>query len=395
MKTQASILVIDDESDNFDVIETLLHDEGYQLNYAPSGQRAIDRLDRFQPDIILLDVMMPDLDGMEVCRRIKTNPQWQAVPIIMVTALTTKDDLAQCLRTGADDFISKPVNGVELRARIHSMLRIKQQYDNVQTLLKAREDMTNMIVHDLRNPLASIVLASHILRFPTLSPEKQQEKVNQIAIAGQQLQSLIDSLLIMGKLESGKMVLNYTEVDLCVICRSAVEDMEAIAAQKSLTLVSYLPDSVSEAGRSPAVAMLGDSPSGLVKVDAAMFRRVLDNLLSNAIKFSPSNSQVSLRAEYSGVGGAKVQVADSGPGVSEDLRQSIFEKYEIGTLNSEVSQIGLGLAFCKKAIEAHHGSITVEDNHPRGSIFTVFLPENSPINTEFSGSDRPTSKKDI
>lgn len=395
MKTPASILVIDDEPDNFDVIETLLHDEGYQLNYAPSGQRALDRLESFQPDVILLDVMMPDLDGMEVCRRIKVDPQWQAVPIIMVTALTTKEDLAQCLRTGADDFISKPVNGVELRARVHSMLRIKQHYDRLQVQLKAREDMVNMLVHDLRNPLASIVLASHLLRFPKLSPQKQQEKVNQIGIAGQQLQSLIDSLLIMGKLESGKMVLNYEEVDLCVFCKSALADFEAIATQKNLTLISDLPDSVSEAGQSSAVATLEASPDSLVKVDAAIFRRVLDNLLSNAIKFSPSNSQVVLRAEYLGVGGAKVQVADLGPGVSEDLRQSIFEKYEVGTQMPEVSQIGLGLAFCKKAIEAHNGSITVEDNHPRGSIFTVFLPDNSLINSELSGSDRPISKSKV
>lgn len=358
METQPSILVIDDEPDNFDVVETLLDSENYQMYYAPSGQQALDRLKSFQPDVILLDVMMPDLDGLEVCRRMKADPQWQAVPIIMVTALTDKEDLARCLGAGADDFISKPVNGVELRARVRSMLRIKQQYDNVQALLKLREDMVNMMVHDLRTPLAGILLSTEILRYPDLSPQKQQQKVNQIAIAGRQLQSLIDSLLIMAKLESGKMVLNYTEVDLCALCMSAVADVEAIAAQKQLTLVSELPE-----------------PGGLVKLDAAIFRRVLDNLLSNAIKFSPSNSQVTLRAEYLEVGRAKVQVADSGPGVPENLRQSIFEKYEIGTLMQEVSQIGLGLAFCKIAIEAHHGSIFIEDHHPRGSIFTVFIEQ--------------------
>ncbi|MGJ5675742.1 MAG: hybrid sensor histidine kinase/response regulator [Nostochopsis sp.] len=355
MDIQPSVLVIDDQPDNFDVVETLLDGENYQLYYAPSGQQALDRLDSFQPDVILLDVMMPDLDGMEVCRRIKADPQWQAVPIIMVTALTAKEDLARCLAAGADDFISKPVNGVELRARLHSMLRIKQQYDRLQDLLKLREDMVNMIVHDLRNPLASIVLSTEILRLPGLSPENQQQKVEQIVMAGQQLQSLINSLLIMAKLESSKMSLNYTEVDLSAICISAVADIEAIAVQKNLTLASELP-----------------KPGAIVKVDAVIFRRVLDNLLSNAIKFSPSNSQVILRAEYLKQG-AKVQVVDSGPGVSKDLRQRIFEKYEIGNLLQEVSQIGLGLAFCKMAIEAHQGIIKVEDNHPHGSVFTVLL----------------------
>jgi two-component system sensor histidine kinase/response regulator len=356
MDNQPSILVIDDEPDNFDVVETLLDGKNYQLYYASSGEQALNRLDSFQPDLILLDVMMPDLDGMEVCQRIKADPQWQAVPIIMVTALTAKEDLAQCLATGADDFISKPVNGVELRARVNSMLRIKQQYDSMQVLLKLREDMVNMIVHDLRNPLASVILGAKILQFPGLSSEQQQGKVEQILLAGQQLQSLIDSLLIMAKLESGKIVLNYTKLDLRQVCMSALGDAEAMAAQKNLTLIRELPE-------------LG----GMVEVDAVIFRRVLDNLLTNAIKFSPSNSQVIVRGEYLAGGGAKVQVADAGPGIPENLQKIIFEKYEVATQMPEVSQIGLGLAFCKMAIEAHCGTISIEDNHPTGSIFTVIL----------------------
>lgn len=355
MATQPSILVIDDEPDNFDVIETLLDSENYQLHYAPSGQQAIARLNTFQPDVILLDVMMPNLDGMEVCRLIKADSQWQAVPIIMVTALTAKEDLARCIAAGADDFISKPVNSVELRARVHSMLRIKQQYDNLQALLQLQEDMVNMIVHDLRNPLASIVLSTEMLKVANFSPTQQQQKISQIAIATQQLQTLIDSLLIMAKLESGKMVLNYTQIDLCAICISALADFQEIAAQRNLTLVSELPE-----------------PGGMIKIDAAIFRRVLDNLLSNAIKFSPSKSQVTIKANYIGTG-AKVQVIDSGVGIAPELKQTIFEKYEVGNIVSEVSQLGLGLAFCKMAIEAHNGTITVEDNHPQGSIFTVFI----------------------
>ncbi|MDZ8186429.1 MAG: hybrid sensor histidine kinase/response regulator [Nostoc sp. ChiSLP02] len=354
MDTQPSILVIDDEPDNFDVFETLLDGENYQLYYAPGGQQALNRLHSFQPDLILLDVMMPDLDGMEVCQRIKADPKWQAVPVIMVTALTAKEDLARCLATGADDFISKPVNGVELRARVNSMLRIKQQYDSLQVLLNLREDMVNTIVHDLRNPLTSIVLAAEILRFPSLSPKQQQAKIEQILLASGQLQSLIDSLLLMAKLESGKMVLNYSGVDLYRLCMSALKDFEAIATQKNITLISELPE-----------------PGGIVEVDALIFRRVLDNLVSNAIKFSPPNSQVTLRAEYLPAGGIKLQVADTGRGVPQELRKVIFEKYEVGTRMSEVSQIGLGLAFCKMAIEAHCGTIIIEDNYANGSIFTV------------------------
>ncbi|WP_427159364.1 hybrid sensor histidine kinase/response regulator [Aliinostoc sp. HNIBRCY26] len=356
MNHQHSILIIDDEPDNFDVIEILLDSENYELHYAPSGQQAIDCLDSFQPDVILLDVMMPDLDGMEVCRKIKSERQWQTIPIIMVTALTAKEDLAKCMAAGADDFISKPVNGVELRARVNSMLRIKGQYDQLQSLLNLREDMVNMIVHDLRNPLTSIIISNEVLQIPGLSPEKHEQKTHKIILAAQQMQSMIDSLLIMAKLESGKMVLQRNDVELGTLCLSALADVEEIAHHKNLHLVSELPN-----------------PGSMVNVDVPIFRRILDNLLSNAIKFSPPHSQVILKAECSTTD-TKLQVIDSGSGVPQNLRQSIFEKYEIGTRMSEVSQIGLGLAFCKMAIEAHHGMIMVEDNYPQGSVFTIFLP---------------------
>jgi diguanylate cyclase len=134
LATQPQILVIDDEPDNFEVIEALLHRENYQLSYANSGQQGLDRLAAATPDVILLDVMMPLMDGIEVCQRIKQNAQWQNIPIIMVTALDGKENLAKCMGAGANDFISKPVNGLELRARVRSMVQISQQYQNIQQL---------------------------------------------------------------------------------------------------------------------------------------------------------------------------------------------------------------------------------------------------------------------
>jgi diguanylate cyclase len=166
-----SILIVDDEPDNFDVIETLLgsseeigaETQDYQLHYAASGQEAISSLDILQPDLILLDVMMPHMDGIEVCQRIKAMPQWEGVPIIIVTALTAQKDLAQCLFAGADDFISKPVHRLELRARVRSMLRIHQQYQKLATfnsqleamVEKRTEQLQNMILEDALTKLPS------------------------------------------------------------------------------------------------------------------------------------------------------------------------------------------------------------------------------------------------
>jgi two-component system, sensor histidine kinase and response regulator len=149
-----SVLVIDDQPDNFDVIEALLPSESFQLHYANCGEDAIASLDKFDPDVILLDVMMPGLDGFQVCKRIKLMSQWQGVPIIMVTALSGKEDLARCLAAGADDFITKPVNGLELTARVNSMLRIKKQYDRIQSFSKLQRNN----IHSLANNLNEIRL---------------------------------------------------------------------------------------------------------------------------------------------------------------------------------------------------------------------------------------------
>jgi signal transduction histidine kinase len=352
-----SVLIIDDDPNNFDVIETILSEQDYQLHYAASGPEAIASLDIFDPDLILLDVMMPGIDGIEVCRQIKAMSKWQAVPIVMVTALSTKSDLANCITAGADDFISKPVNAIELRARVHSMLRIKHQYDDLQSLLKLREDMVKMVVHDLRNPLAGILVGLELLKRIDYPREKQQTQLARLDSCAQQIQVLIDDLLQIALLESGKNRLNYTEVYLCDLVKSALSNFEAIAAKKNQSLVAQLPEETSRR----------------VSVDATMIHRTLDNLLSNAIKFSPANSQIIVNVEFLTSGNAKIQVIDSGPGVADTLRHKIFEKYEIGNLMSDVSQIGLGLAFCKMVVEAHGGEICVRNNQPQGAIFEITL----------------------
>lgn len=351
----SSILIVDDEPDNFDVIEILLFKEGYNLTYISSGAEALGRLADIQPDVILLDVMMPELDGVEVCRRIKSDPEWQHVPVIIVTALSSKEDLALCLNVGADDFISKPVNGLELRARVRSMLRIKSQHDIIQSEMKLREDMTSMIVHDLRNPISTIVLAGEALAKVEL-PERPKQKLHQILSSIGRLRSLVDDILIVSKGQAGKLTLDLAEVDLGDVARAAILDFEPMIKSKEIQLVSKVPE------KSPKVWL-----------DDNLIRRVFDNLIANAIKFSPAHSQISLQIDYpqDSYYKARIQIADLGKGVSESMRQSIFEKYEVGQIINGVSQIGLGLSFCKMVVEAHKGRIFVEDNHPQGSVFTV------------------------
>ncbi len=149
-----SILVVDDEPDNFETLEAMLDGKNYNLHYVNSGREALAALETLNPDLILLDAMMPEMDGIEVCQQIKAIPQWQSVPIVMVTALVGKTDLARCLSMGADDFICKPIDRLELQARVHSMLRIKEQHDRIQSLSESQRSN----IHSLENSLSEFRL---------------------------------------------------------------------------------------------------------------------------------------------------------------------------------------------------------------------------------------------
>jgi two-component system sensor histidine kinase/response regulator len=368
----ASLLVIDDKPTNLEVIESLLSDEDYDIHYASSGPKALERLDSIKPDVILLDVMMPEMDGMEVCRRIKANSSWCHIPIIMVTILDAKEDLARCMDAGADDFISKPVNGIELRARVRSMLRMKQQYDRVQSLLEMREDMVNMMVHDLRNPLSNILLSCGILQRNKFDENRKKKVIEQMLFSVNRLQSHIDTLLLLAKLESAKMVLNLVDEEVSLLARKVISNFLMLAEHKKINLTLDVPEK-----------------TYYIPVDIPIFMRILENLLANAIKFSPPHSEITIKIEYpetlseteSVSPKLRIQVIDEGPGVSPELQARIFEKYEIGDREASaqpnrvtgVKQTGLGLAFCKTAVEAHNGKIFVE-NRPspsKGAIFAI------------------------
>ncbi len=367
MNTKNPILIIDDEPDVFDVLEGILFKEGHQLNYAPNGVEAIKFLESSLPDLIILDLMIPDCDGIEICRQIKQVPEWHPIPIIIITALNSKETLAQCLDAGADDFIAKPVSSVEVRARVRAMLRIKKQYDQLEQsnrkleqLLQLREDMAHAVIHDLRTPIFTILLASELLKQTSLTV-KQIQKLNQIEQSGQRLNSMIDSLLLMAKLESGKDLLNPKPTNLRDIIESVVYEFSPATIKKQIELTVQIPES-----------------ERWVIADSDLIQRVLENLLNNAIKFAPKQSQVIIEIEHpTRTNTVKVHVKDWGQGIKAELKQSIFQKFEIGQRFENVAQTGLGLAFCKMVIDAHNGYLSVSDNQPQGAIFTFELPDST------------------
>ncbi|OKH18067.1 hybrid sensor histidine kinase/response regulator [[Limnothrix rosea] IAM M-220] len=355
------ILIVDDEPDNFDVIEGFLFAEGYHLSYLRSAKKAFIRLEKHLPDLILVDAMMPEIDGFSFCQRLKKNRQWQHIPVIMITALG-HDYLAECLASGADDFLAKPINKVELRARVISMLRIKFQYDALKNSRKLRDDLTDMVVHDFTNPITTLLLQTEILDRLELS-EQVKKGLSRIRRAANSLEGLRNDFLTYGKAEAGVLTLQKESFVIQDWVKDTVADFEDLAVSRRVQIQVIFADDLPK-------RFTGDRP---------LLVRVLNNLLTNALKFSPFQTTIEVHIsatqnQISGETALQLAVKDFGQGIPDGQKAHIFQKYDIGKRQEKIAQTGLGLAFCQMVVEAHGGEIRIQDNQPRGTIFYVELP---------------------
>jgi signal transduction histidine kinase len=360
MSEAGTILIVDDERSMRDSLEAMLTPDGYTFWLAANGAAALKLLEKQVPDVMLLDVMMPEQDGMDLCRAIKAEPRLADVPVILVTALDTKDDLVRGLNAGADEFVTKPVAAAELRARVRSMLRLKRQQDRLKATLKLREELADMIVHDMRAPLGVITLhAEALANLAATESAPWRERADALVLQSDRLNSFINDLLLLAKLESGRLVLNRAAVDVVAFVRMKELEYRALAQERGMTLVPELPDK----GR-------------YVMLDPVLFGRIVDNLLSNALKYSSAGGTIRIVVaplpESRRPCKMSIEIHDEGPGIPDADKERVFDKFEIVDQKRKgVSQIGLGLSFSKLAVEAHGGRIGVRDKAPKGSIFTV------------------------
>lgn len=386
MRLPASILVIDDEPTNFDVIETLLTLEPYELHYASSGQRVLERLSSFQPDLILLDVMMPDLDGIEVCRRIKASPGWQRIPIVMVTALTDKADLARAIAAGADDYITKPLSSLELRARVHSMLRIKQQQDQLQGLLTSqghtiellqnsldalRGNVTRALPHELNTPLNGMLGLIELLidSYEGMDTEEVRELLFSFKISAQRLERVTQQFLTYVQLEliasnpirsaelkAGKYVTPTAEL----IRQTALK--KAAGAGRERDLILNLEE---------ATVILGESD----------LRMILEEVLDNAFKFSASALPVHVSAIQK-LNQLCVVVTNLGRGITAEQIAHIGSFMQFDRPRYEQQGVGLGLAIVQKTLNLYGGTLNIQAPQlpdQAETILTMGLPLATPI----------------
>lgn len=364
--------MVDDQPENFDVVETLLANQNYDLHYVNESSRALECLTKLQPDLILLDVMMPGIDGIQLCREIKALPQWQAVPIIMVTALATKADLERCLDAGADDFISKPVHGVELRARVRSMLRIRQQHHQLQVYasLKAdtarvlnhslrtlRGNLTSTLTHELKTPLTGILGGLDFLRsgLQAMTREEINDFLNLSYESACRLEALIQKLLHYSALEC-----EAIQPDLGQAAQTTfIESWAAIKANQ----YNRLQD------------LSGSVPKAKLFISPEHLCWIVDELVENAFKFSPANTPVTIvgRVEWPWF---HLHISDQGPGLTPEQISQVGAFIQFERNQIEQQGTGLGLAIAKRATELWGGQLELDSTPGRGTTVTVrFLTE--------------------
>ena len=378
---KAAILVVDDEPINFDVIEALLDDGGYVLHYASNGQEALDCLGIFAPDLILLDVMMPGLDGIEVCRRIKAMPQWQAVPVVMVTALTEKQDLARCLNEGADDFLSKPLSPPELRARVQSMLRHKREFDTIQSLSgrqaftiamlqsslqELRSNVATSLPHELNTPLQGIsgIIELLLRHRDGMDDTEIDEFLGLAQQSTKRLEKLIHRFLL--------------GLQLCLVTEEKQASTPAVKPNATLSTDFLVRCAKEESQAAQREGDLGlNLPPAMILADPGDLTFIVEELLGNAFKFSDPGKPVTVSGEIVG-NDLELKITDDGRGMTKDQMDRIgaFMQFDRGYY--EQQGIGLGLEIVKKLTACHQWRFSMTSTVGLGTEVGIVLPLASP-----------------
>lgn len=361
------ILVVDDDRINLRILSGILKGDRYLLAEAESGEAALDSYAKSKPDLVLLDVMLPGIDGFETCRRLKQLYGVDSAPVIFITAKSESDDVVQGLSAGGVDYLPKPFKPKEVLARIRSHMQsqilVERQKMLVEQLSKAnaaKNHFLGMAAHDLRNPLASIRGLAEFLSDGTvgvMTPD-QLDLVKTIHSASQSMLDLVNELLDVATIEAGELKLQLEPDNLAALLEKSVFLNNIEAAKKNTQIV-----------------MSAFTAEAVTRMDSAKMRQVADNLISNAVKYSPPGSTVTVELHASlGVRGFSVK--DQGPGVPEAEHDKLFKDFSKLSAKPTAGEksTGLGLAICRKIIDAHGGMITAANLPEGGCEFRVTLP---------------------
>ena len=365
-RSDYKILIVDDVISNVLLLKILLTNEKFQVCTANNGRACIEMTKKEHPDLILLDVMMPDINGFDTAVILKKDPETKDIPIIFLTALNSPQDLVHGFQVGANDFLTKPFNKEELVMRVTQQISlvaakriIEKQNAELKATLSNRDKMYSVIAHDLRSPMASIRMVLNLIVQSTSAEKVGPELymlLDQANRESEEVHDLLDNLLKWTKSQTGRLSVVLQELDLNDIVPGVVEIFDVIAQTKHITLELKKTDEALK-----------------VHADNDMLKTVLRNFMSNAVKFSPENSTIQISMAKEG-DFARVSVKDQGVGIAADRLGSIFHKGETtyGTGGEEGS--GLGLQLCQDFARKNGGDCYVESVEGQGSTFSFTIP---------------------
>jgi two-component system sensor histidine kinase/response regulator len=366
--SEYTVLIVDDVDANVLLLKLLISKAGYKTLSAYNGRDALDIIMKDNPDLVLLDIMMPIMDGHEVAKKLKETPGKEELPIIFLSALNSTEDIVQGFKLGAADYVSKPFNKDELLIRInhqisliHAKRTIERQTQELKKTIIGRDKLYSVIAHDLRSPIASIRMVMEVL-INGISKENIDSEMYDLLIMANRLTddsfTLLDNLLKWTKSQTGRLnTVFQDEVDVMHLITGVVEVARGVAKLKNITL------------------NLQGATSRTARLDIDMAKTALRNLLSNAIKFSYENSEVDVNISEDDQR-VYIEVKDYGSGINTD-KQKLLLKTEthftsFGTGNEEGS--GLGLLLCNEFVKRNGGTLEFHSQEGKGSTFSFDIP---------------------
>jgi K+-sensing histidine kinase KdpD len=369
------VLIVEDNQENTDLLVFFLKPKGYQITTVTDGQQALDAVEKDKPDIILLDIMLPKVNGFEVCQKLKSDKTTVSIPILMITALKELKDKIKALEVGADDFISKPFENVELLARVKSLLRLKEYHDQLEqknveleeknkTLIRMdefKEELINLIVHDMKNPLFVIqgnlqMMSMNIDQSPTETIKKYTKRIER---SSQQLLRMVVNLLDISRFEEGNLVLKQDMASINSIIEEITQRIKEYPENKTKEVIFDAATSMPE-----------------VVLDKSIMERVIENMVNFAINNTADGGRVDIQTRILDDAQLQFSIHDTGTQIPKKFHDKIFEKFSQAEIKNAGHRVerALGLTFCKMAIDAHNGKMWMDLDNPVGNRFVIQLP---------------------
>lgn len=389
---KAVILIVDDTIYNIQLLSLMLVRQGFRVEQASSGLEALEVVEDLMPDIILLDIKMPEMDGYEVCSRLKSNSITKDIPVIFISSIEEPAEKVEAFTVGGVDYISKPFQLIEVLARIETHLRLcslqkKLQEQNEQLILSAdvlsrslrqeqelsqmKSDFISIVSHEFRTPLTTIQSASELLEYYEWTKEEQTEQLHQIQSEVKHMTDLMEDVLFLSRTNANKSKLNPTKFDLVAFCSQILRQMQRTFAKDNILDASLHIPSTNTVIEN--LHLQSDLDAVVVKMDEKLVRQILTNLLTNAIKYSPRDSTISFKLTIESER-VTFAIADRGIGIPDEDLVHLFSAFHRAKNVGTLPGTGLGLSIVKNCVNIHEGSVSVNSRLNVGTEFTVILP---------------------